>query len=95
MSTEFSIDGLTFKRKAFIVTVPKAGNRRFRVFGFHDGEAELNFLFSVDEDVPADLRKGNTNVRFAHEDIAFGAVTVELDSRQDLEATDDVVEIVD
>ena len=82
------------RRRAFIVTVPRAGNRKFRVFGISSDRAELHFLFSVDQEVPDNLRKGNTEVRFKHEDIAFGRVRVEPDTHQDLTATDDVVEII-
>lgn len=80
-------------RESFIVTVPRVGNRKFRVFGFSPSHAELHFLLSVDEDVPDHLRKGSTDARFKHEDIAFGRVSVEPDTQWDLAETDDVVEI--
>ena len=81
------------ERKSFIVIVPRVGNRKFRVFGFNSSNAELHFLFSVGDAVPDNLRKGNTDVRFKHDDIAFGRVNVELDTRQDMTETDDVVEL--
>lgn len=43
------------KPESLIITVPRAGNRKFRVFGLNPGHAELHFLMSVGDRVPDHL----------------------------------------